>query len=131
MNQQVEYKSKPEVDDEALNALYNASWPAHEPMSFAPLLAHWLTWLCAYDGDRLVGFAYAAWDGRQHAFLLDPTVLPAYRHKGIGTQLVRRATTAAREAGCEWLHVDFEASLAPFYERCGFTPTKAGVIRLN
>jgi predicted N-acetyltransferase YhbS len=77
------------------------------------------------------GLVYVAWDGRQHAFLFDPTVLPEYRHQGIGVHLVQLGTAAAREAGCEWLHVDYEASLAPFYDRCGFTPTNAGLIRLN
>jgi hypothetical protein len=41
------------------------------------------------------------------------------------------AAAAAREAGCEWLHVDYEASLTPFYEACGFVPTAAGLIRLR
>jgi ribosomal protein S18 acetylase RimI-like enzyme len=125
------YRLKAAVSRKALNALYGASWPDHEEQDLSPVLDRSLTHVCAFHGEQLVGFVYVASDGRQHAFLLDPTVHPAYRHRGIGTELVRQATTAAREAGCEWLHVDFEASLAPFYERCGFTPTKAGVIRLN
>ena len=74
---------------------------------------------------------YVAWDGRQHAFLLEPTVHPDRRRRGIGRELVRRAEAAAREAGCEWLHVDYEPALAPFYEACGFKPTPAGLIRLD
>ncbi len=32
-----------------------------------------------------------------------------------------------RRAGCEWLHVDFDDDLAPFYlQACGFQPTPAG-----
>jgi hypothetical protein len=35
-------------------------------------------------------------------------------------------------AGCEWLHVDFETRLTPFYiEGCGFRPTPAGLIHLR
>jgi GNAT superfamily N-acetyltransferase len=119
------------VSREALNGLYNASWPAQQQQDLSPVLERSLTYVCAYHGERLVGFAYVAWDGRQHAFLLDPTVHPEYRHRGIGTELIRLATAAARDAGCEWLHVDYEASLSPFYEHCGFTPTSAGLIRLN
>jgi ribosomal protein S18 acetylase RimI-like enzyme len=125
------YRLKADVSREALNALYGASWPAHEEQDLSPVLERSLTHVCAYHSELLVGFVYLAWDGGQHAFLLDPTVHPAYRHKGIGTELVRQATTAAREAGCEWLHVDYEAELAPFYERCGFTSTSAGVIELG
>jgi ribosomal protein S18 acetylase RimI-like enzyme len=53
------------------------------------------------------------------------------RHEGIGTRLVAIAVERAREARCEWLHVDFEADLALFYlGACGFRPTPAGLIRL-
>ncbi|MGO9298025.1 MAG: hypothetical protein ACLP52_29785 [Streptosporangiaceae bacterium] len=35
-------------------------------------------------------------------------------------------------AGCEWLHVDFEAHLHSFYfGRCRFRPANARLIRLN
>ena len=46
-------------------------------------------------------------------------------------ELVRQAAEAAKSAGCEWLHVDYEDDLTPFYEACGFRPTAAGLIRLN
>jgi hypothetical protein len=37
----------------------------------------------------------------------------------------------ANAAGCEWLHVDFERDLAPFYfDACGFRSTDAGLIHL-
>jgi GNAT superfamily N-acetyltransferase len=94
---------------------------------------HGLGWVTArlVDGE-LVGFANVAWDGGDHAFLLDPKVASAHQHHGIGTELVRRATHQARTAGCAWLHVDFEERLAAFYfDACGFTPTAAGLIRLD
>jgi ribosomal protein S18 acetylase RimI-like enzyme len=119
------------VSSDQLNALYDASWPAHVTMDFAPLLPHYLAYVCAYDGIRLIGWVYLAWDGWQHAFLLDPTVHPEYRRLGIGRELVRLAANAARQARCEWLHVDYEAELAPFYEACGFEPAAAGLIRLT
>jgi len=44
---------------------------------------------------------------------------------------VATAVEEARRAGCEWLHVDFEAHLRPFYfDACGFSPTEAGLIAL-
>jgi ribosomal protein S18 acetylase RimI-like enzyme len=126
------YRTGHDVSSEALNALYDASRPAHEQRDeLLRVLERSLTYICAYEGARLVGFVYVAWDGWQHAFLLDPTVHPECRHRGIGTELVRRATAAAREAGCEWLHVDYEDELSRFYEGCGFTPTSAGLIQLN
>jgi hypothetical protein len=36
-----------------------------------------------------------------------------------------------RTAGCEWLHVDFDDDLRPFYfDACGFRPTNGGLIHL-
>ena len=96
-----------------------------------PVLAHSVAYVCAFVEDRLIGFANVAWDGRDHAFLLDPRVDPAYRRRGVGRELVRMASVASREAGCEWLHVDYEPELAPFYEACGFAPAAAGVMRLR
>src|SRR5579863_4517141 len=63
----------------------------------------------------LVGFANVAWDGGDHAFLVDPRTRGSHQHRGIGREVVRRAVLHAKAAGCEWLHVDFEPDLAPFY----------------
>jgi GNAT superfamily N-acetyltransferase len=59
-------------------------------------------------------------------------VAESARHRGIGVQLVAVARDEARKAGCEWLHVDFDEELAPFYVgACGFRPTTAGLIALQ
>ena len=53
------------------------------------------------------------------------------RHRGIGRGVVAIATEEARNAGCEWLHVDFDDDLPGFsFDGCGFTPTNAGLIEL-
>ena len=42
-----------------------------------------------------------------------------------------RRGAPAREARCEWLHVDFEDDLRSFYfDACGFISTNAGLLRL-
>ena len=93
---------------------------------------HSLGWVTARaPGGGLVGFANVAWDGGDHAFLLDPKVRPEHQRRGVGTELVRIAAERAKAAGCEWLHVDFDAGLAPFYlDACGFSPTPAGLVHL-
>jgi GNAT superfamily N-acetyltransferase len=127
----IDYLLNPPLDNEALNALYAVSWPNHGHFEFGPVFDHAVAYVLAFDGEQLVGSVYVAWDGAQHAFLLEPTVHPEYRHIGIGKELVRRAADASRNAGCEWLHVDYEEALTPFYEACGFQCTAAGVIRLR
>ena len=93
---------------------------------------HSLGWVTAREeGGELVGFVNVAWDGGSHAFVLDTLVAVRARRRGIGVDLVRVAEREARAAGCEWLHVDFEDHLRPFYfDACGFTPTNAGLIEL-
>jgi len=93
---------------------------------------HSLGWVCARRDERLVGFVNVAWDGGVHAFLLDTIVAADTRREGIGKALVDAAVAGAKQAGCEWLHVDFEDHLRAFYlDACGFEPTNAGLIRLD
>jgi len=94
---------------------------------------HSLGWVSARDPDGLlVGFVNVAWDGGDHAFLIDTKTRGSHQRQGIGRELVRRAVVNARLAGCAWLHVDFEPQLAPFYfDACGFRRTDAGLVRLS
>jgi GNAT superfamily N-acetyltransferase len=123
------YETGASIDPAALQLLFDASWDGGGPR-YHDELQHSLTWVAAYDGEQLAGFVNVAWNGGAHAFILDTTVHPGYRNHGIGRELVRLAAEAARQGGCEWLHVDFEPQLAPFYEACGFGPTAAGLMRL-
>lgn len=119
-----------ELAPAALEALFAAAWPANAGPRGAEL-EHSLCWVSAHVGERLVGFVNVAWDGGLHAFLLDTTVHPEFRRRGIGASLVRCAADEARALGAEYLHVDYEARHEAFYRRCGFRPTLAGLMPLN
>lgn len=128
------YEWRGHFDNAELNALHA------EAFSQRPLEDDWKTqvdqhslgWVCAREGDELVGFVNVAWDGAIHAFILDTLVTVKVRRQGIGTQLVAVAAREAQDAGCEWLHVDFEDHLRGFYlHACGFAPTNAGLIALD
>lgn len=93
---------------------------------------HSLGWVVARDGDALVGFVNVVWDGLVHAWLQDTMVAGPHRRRAVGTRLVGIAKQHAREAGCEWLHVDFDPELSAFYvDACGFRPATAGLIALG
>jgi GNAT superfamily N-acetyltransferase len=93
---------------------------------------HSLGWVIAREGAELVGFVNVLWDGLVHAWLQDTMVAAGARGNGIGTQLVARARAGAKASGCEYLHVDFEDHLRPFYfGACGFAPTNAGLLSLD
>ena len=117
--------------DAELREFWHAAWGHRGPADFGAVLSRSLAYLCARDGERLVGFVNVAWDGGKHASIFDTAVLPGYRLRGIGTRLVREAIDLARQGGAQWLHVDFESHLADFYRKCGFRPTAAGVIELR
>lgn len=123
----VRLEVRPPLGESALNALFAASWPAHEHTDFGARLRRSLLWVAAFRGDEPVGFVNVVGDGGVHAFVLDTTVHPSVRGKGLGVLLVRRAADEARHAGARWLHVDHEAHLTGFYARCGFAPTAAGL----
>jgi len=53
--------------------------------------AHSLGWVCAFDGDDLVGFVNVAWDGRYHAFIMDTSVAFGSKRQGIGRALIALA----------------------------------------
>lgn len=92
---------------------------------------HSLGWVTARAGGALLGFVNVAWDGGDHAFLLDTKTRGDRQHEGIGALVVAAAAARAAEAGCEWLHVDFRPELRAFYlDACGFRPTGAGLIHL-
>ena len=133
-----EYGDVVAVDDVSLSELHDVAFggvtSGVQPWN-ARVHHHSLTWVEAIELDdrgtcRLVGFVNVAWDGGTHAFLLDTCVALDRQRSGVGAELVQRAVDAARDAGCTWLHVDFEPHLEPFYARCGFSPTAAGLLRL-
>ncbi len=127
----VQYRISPAVTNDELNILFAASWPHHSWYDFSPVLQRSLAYICAYDQNRLVGFVNLAWDGGIHAFILDTTVHPTVRRRGIGQALVKHAAAVAQERAIEWLHVDYEPHLQAFYRQCGFQHTGAGIRRLN
>jgi len=93
---------------------------------------HSLGWVTSRSNGDLVGFVNVIWDGLVHAWIQDVMVAISARHKGIGVGLVKAARDGAREAGCEWLHVDFDDDLRGFYyDACGFEPSNAGLMSLQ
>lgn len=141
MTDLVEYQWRGDASDEELVALVEAHGGRSEPGWWDQIRPYSLGWVTARLTDSavssatngaLLGFVNVAWDGGDHAFLIETKVASDYQRRGIATALVSEAVQQARAAGCEWIHVDFEERLAPFYfDACGFRPTAAGLIRLR
>ncbi|MFF1836657.1 GNAT family N-acetyltransferase [Streptomyces sp. NPDC058231] len=129
----ITYEWRGDFDDVSLNALHAEGFghPPDRTAWRARLQRHSLGWVCAWDDGSLIGFVNVIWDGGAHAFILDTVVARQHRAQGVGIGLVATAAGEARAAKCEWLHVDFEEHLRPFYfDACGFRSTAAGLIAL-
>lgn len=129
----ITYTWRGKVGNAELNALHAASFgePLRDHDWATQLDRHSLGWVCARQDGQLVGFVNIAWDGGNHAFVLDTIVAQRLWRHGVGRQLIAVAGGEARAAGCGWLHVDFENHLDGFYlDACGFTPTQAGIMAL-
>ncbi len=130
---QIDYQWRGALADGEMVELTRSHGGIPDPGWWDRAARHSLGWVTARVADGTpAGFVNVAWDGSDHAFLLDPKVRAEWQHRGIGTELVARAAEGARAAGCTWLHVDFEDRLAPFYfDACRFRPTAAGLLLLR
>jgi ribosomal protein S18 acetylase RimI-like enzyme len=128
----VRFAWRGQATDDELVALTRSHGGAAKAGWWNRIRPHSLGWVTArLVNGTLIGFVNVAWDGGDHAFLLDTKVRPDHQRCGIGTELVRIAARHAKAAGCEWLEVDFDEHLAPFYyNTCGFLPTPAGLMHL-
>lgn len=83
--------------------------------------------LLAQVDDTVVGFAlfffnYSTWRGCQGLYLEDLFVEPAFRNRGIATELLVRLARMAKERGCErmeWMVLDWNAPAIEFYRTLG------------
>jgi GNAT superfamily N-acetyltransferase len=127
----VRYELSAALTEEELEPLFAEAWGAGSALGYDRVLQRSLAHVTARLGSRLVGFVNLAWDGGAHAFILDTVVRADTRRSGIGLELVRRAIESARQAGIEWVHVDYEPHLDAFYGKAGLRPTGARVLRLK
>ena len=71
-----------------------------------------------YDGDRQIGFCRATSDGVSIAYLADVYVLPEYRGRGLGEELVREMVENGPLDNVRWvLHTE---DAHPLYRKVGF-----------
>ena len=77
--------------------------------------------------DRVVGFVTAVSDGVLAAYLPLLEVLPAYRGRGIGSELVRRVLDAL--ADHYMVDVMCDPDVVPFYQRLGLRPATGASLR--
>jgi GNAT superfamily N-acetyltransferase len=81
----------------------------------------------AYSGETPIGFAlffhnFSTFIGRQGLYLEDLFVVPDWRGKGVGKQLLAHVAAIAESRNCgrmEWAVLDWNESAIAFYRRMG------------
>ena len=81
-----------------------------------------------HDSSAVIGFVTALSDGVLSAYIPLLEVLPAYRGRGIGRQLVDRVL--AELGDLYMVDVVCDSDVAPFYEQLGFQ-TAGAMVRRN
>ena len=76
-----------------------------------------------YDNEIIVGYYSLLLQDNKKCELNNLCVLPAYRHKGIGGELLKHSFDIAKEHGCEMMNigiVEENQILRKWYEEFGF-----------
>ena len=77
--------------------------------------------LCAFENDRLIGYAAVVSNGVTDAYIQDVMVRPDHQRQGVGTQLMQRVLARLADDGVYMVSVIYgEVALRPFYEKFGF-----------
>ncbi|OPY29854.1 MAG: Acetyltransferase (GNAT) family protein [Methanocella sp. PtaU1.Bin125] len=110
---------------EEIADLYRAGgwWKdTYEASGLVPLMKGSFAFAVAIDRktSRLAGMGRVLSDGVSDGYIQDLVVLPAYRHAGIGSQLVTALVAACKARGVGWIGLIAEPGSEQFYETLGF-----------
>ncbi len=124
----VVWSTRPEIGPSAIADLREAvGWDRLDAEYREMLPRYWST-VAGFNSDGiLIAWCELISDGRQHAVLLNVIVHPVYQRQGLGRELVGRALKQCKERKVASVHVDFLPEHQPFYERCGFKASLAGI----
>jgi ribosomal protein S18 acetylase RimI-like enzyme len=108
------------ISPDSLHGFF-AGWPnPPSPAVHLALLRGSDRIVLAIEAERVVGFVTALTDGVLHGYVSLLEVLPEYRGRGIGSELMRRVLGALSDLYAVDLLCDPE--LQPFYQRLGLRP---------
>ena len=117
-----------------IRALADYEKLSHQVVATEDALRHWLFGprpaaevIMAWEGKEAVGFAlffqnFSTFMGRPGLYLEDLFVVPEWRGRGIGRQLLTTLASLAMERGCgrfEWAVLDWNEPAIAFYRRMG------------
>lgn len=116
------------VDPDHLRGGFFEGWPdPPSPETHLRLLLNSDAVVLAFDGAAVVGFVTAVTDGVLCAHVPLLEVLPAYRGRGIGRELLRRMLD--KFGGLYMVDLLCDPELRPFYASVGMRPAAGMMLR--
>lgn len=121
-----------EIKDEEVPFLREAIGWERRDNDYPSLFQRCNFWAGARDSEGvLIAFGYIAGTGLEHGYMEDIIIHPKYQRKGIGQQLVKKLLNEATLRGLKIVTLTYSGEHKVFYEKCGFTPTYAGIWRAD
>jgi ribosomal protein S18 acetylase RimI-like enzyme len=100
MSDELVYSWRDPISDEAMVELVESHGGRPEAGWWDQIRPHSLGCVTARTSDGvLAGFVSIAWDGGDHAFLLDAKTAGEWQRRGVGAELVGPAAQRAKAAG--------------------------------
>jgi ribosomal protein S18 acetylase RimI-like enzyme len=127
MREAVDYEAVTSAPLDEIVELYKAAgWWQESPEARAVIPTMIRGSLCfmvarSIEG-RIVGMARVISDGYSDAYIQDVVVLPNYRGRGVGRELVRRLTQFCVARKIAWIGLVAEPGTQGLYEELGFGP---------
>ena len=116
----IQYSDTRDLARDAVIALYRANeWSsAEKPDLLLPALRASHSLISAWDGTKLVGLGNAISDGYLVVYYPHLLVLPEYRRRGIGKQIMKMLIARYKDFHQHIIMADSQA--LDFYRKCGF-----------
>lgn len=128
----IDYIEKTPSANEYNTLTSSVGWGVTESGIVEKALANSLYTVCAFDGEKIVGFGRLIGDGTMFLYVQDIMVLPEYQGRRIGTEIMERIVKKILEY--KQVYGDLRAYLGAsagkddFYKKFGFiTREEAGL----
>jgi len=117
--------------DEILQLYHAGGWwkDEYDPATLPDLIRRSFVFAVAIDqsSGRAIGMGRVISDGISDGYIQDLVVLPEFRKKGIGKEIVAALVRACTEAGISWIGLIAEPDTEAFYSPLGFQPMKGHI----